>query len=225
MSLTRRSFYRVVVGFLVLLGTSWASAGVIVYDNTSTPTTGTVIPALEKGFWPFSQFHPYEFQGDSITLARTERTICRFVLMISSSEYTVLDTLTVRFYSQDGPWPASDYIWSATTTNVVVDGPRAVVFDIEPPYVVVPDDLTWAASANSLVAGLATYDPPTVGYSPIYDDDRGYWFDLDDTEGWIPLDLGDDMVANFGCRLVAIPEPATALLLVSGALFATRRRR
>jgi len=201
-----------------LLGTSWASAGVIVYVNASTPTTGTLIPALEKGFWPFSQFRPYEFQGDSITLDRTERTICQFVLMLSSSEPTVLDTLTVRFYSQDGPWPDAE-IWSGTVCNVAVDGPRAVVFDIEPPYVVVPDDLTWAASADSLVAGLATFDPPTVGYS------GNYWFDLDDIEGWLAFDLGDDMVANFGAKLVAIPEPATALLLVSGALFAARRRR
>ncbi len=44
-------------------------------------------------------------------------------------------------------------------------------------------------------------------------------------EGWFRLGFASDPVANFGAKVLAVPEPTTAGLLVLGGLLAVRRKR
>ena len=196
------------------------SAATIVYDNTTFPVTGGWTP---HGFWPFSVFAPYEPMGDEITLAGTARTITGFDLILSSTQEITLDALTLSFYKNDGldgygnpGAPGTDSFWTETIKDVTVNDTTTVPFSI--PNVLVPDTFTWITSADSLIAGMATYDPPTVGSSGDY-----YWDRFD--EEWWGMWFENDPVANFGARVIAVPEPTTLALLVLGGLSAIRRRR
>ena len=214
------------VGITALLLQTAAFASVVVYDNTTTATTGPFIEATEYGFWPFSQYNAYDLVGDSVNLdpGLVERTVCRFDLMLSCfpwSQPVTLPELTVSFYDLDAPWPDTE-IWSSVTlTNVVVDGLTMVTFDVSP-GVTVDDSFVWTACADSLEAGLATFDPPEVGSSDDYFFVRDF-YDL----SWCALNFDGDPVANFGARIWAVPEPASALVMVLGGLLACRpgRRR
>lgn len=76
------------------------------------------------------------------------------------------------------------------------------------------------------MAGPATYDPPAVGSS------GDFFWDRDSTDGkWYRLWFRDfpalhsSPVANFGAKVLAVPEPASAALLALGVLLAARKRR
>jgi hypothetical protein len=189
-----------------------ARADTIVYDNTKTPTDGNYTDELKQGFWPFSVFTPYEFMGDLVTLAGTDRTVSQFVLKLKSSQATTLGSVTVQFYNlKDGLPDDNDVIWQHIEPSVYV----------EVPDVTVDDSFAWAASSDSMVAGLATFNPPTIGSS------EDYYLDRDTgTLQWYTLGFEGDPIANFGARVVATPEPATlATLLPPGAIAVLRRRR
>jgi hypothetical protein len=209
------------------LSVSIANASVVVYDNTTTPTSGDLTSATQAGFWPFSVYNDYEYMGDVLQLAGSQREITQITIMLNSLPGTQvpLDGLTVALYSTDGFVPDSETpLWqSDPKTDVVVDGPTAVTFDV--PNVVVPDVVAWAASAASMQAGLATYDPPTVGSSVGWAGIT-YYIDYDPYfQEWGPYELGDDLAANFGAQILAVPEPCTLILLASAAMPAVGRRR
>jgi len=216
-----RAFSFVIVSMALVLATSSVALAVpvVVYDNTTIPTAGDWTPA---GFWAFSQYWPYEPTGDQVTLAGADRTITEFRLVLSSTEETTLSSLTLSFYENDGldayliPGVPGTPLWTTTCNNVLVNGPTTVVLSV--PNVVVPDTFTWIASADSTVAGLATYNPPTVGSS-----EDSFW-DRDSFDGqWYPLFFFGDPVANFGAKVLAIPEPAMTGLLALGGLAVLRR--
>ncbi|HAU36413.1 MAG TPA: hypothetical protein DCX07_01680 [Phycisphaerales bacterium] len=189
----------------------------VVYDNMTTFTSGTYAP---NGFWPFSQFAPNEPQGDHIDLTGTCRVATEFDLLLSSTQAVTLSTVTLSFHPFDADlMEVGAAFWTTTLTDVHVDGPTAVIFTV--PNVTVPDSLIWIVSADSHVAGLATCNPPTVGSS------GDYFWDRDTYDGqWYPLWFENNPVANFGARVLAVPEPATtAALLAAAGLLAGRRRR
>ncbi len=189
----------------------------VVYENTDINTSGIYAP---DGFLPFNFYLPYEEMGDQISLVGTAREVTEFDLICSSTEETTLTDLTLIFYAMDGDGgiPGTE-IWSETLYDVTVDGITTVVFSV--PNVVVPDTFVFATSADSDTAGMATYDPPQTGSS----DD--YFWDLDPNPayGWGALWFEGDPVANFGARVIAVPEPTTALFLVVGGLLTTWRKR
>lgn len=192
------------------------AAPAVVYDNTTTPTSGDYAP---DGFWPFNTFSPNEPMGNQITLAGTDRTVVEFDLVLSSSLPTSLSCLTLAFYAPDPDtgYPG-DHLWADTANNVSVNGITTVTFNV--PNVVVPDTFVWVAGADSASAGLATYSPPTVGASGNY-----YW-DYDHIgDWWYALHFENNPVANFGAKVLAVPEPTSLGLLALGGLLAVCRRK
>ncbi len=194
----------------------------IVYNNTSTAVTGSWTP---DGFWPFNSYNPYEPTGDQITLADTCRIVTEFDLIFSSSQQVTLSSPTLSFYENDGidayglSGRPGTMLWTTTTNDVNINGITTVVFSV--PNVVVPDTFTWIVQADSNYAGLATYDPPTIGSS----DDFFWDYDISVLK-WYPLMFKDiplpqypsDPVANFGAKVLAIPEPTTLMLLALNGL-------
>ncbi len=215
--------FAAVLSVLVMLMLAYpAFAGAeVVYDNTATPTKSEEEnPWLPDGFWPFNAFAPNEQMGDQIILSGTARSVVEFDLLLSSTQAVSLSSLTLRFYdlqigSQGYPEPKNQ-LWTHTLTDVAVDGLTTVNFVV--PEIVVPDIFVWTTSADSGVAGMATFDPPTVGSSGDF-----FW----DFYGnaWCPLYFYGDPAANFGAKVTAIPEPVTAGLLAIGGLSLIRRRR
>ena len=210
-----------VLAFLLSILHAGASASTIVYDNTTTPVSGERLPS---GFLPFSRFAPNEEMGDEIALDGNSRVVTQFSLILSSSVRTTLSSLTVAFYRNDSN-DAYDYygapgtqLWTASDSNLTVDGTTTVTFSV--PNVEVPDTFAWTVSAASDSAGLATYDPPRVGSSGNH-----YW-DLDHSDGlWYGMWFASKPVANFGAQVMAVPEPTTSIVLALGGLAALWRRR
>lgn len=208
------------VGMLVLIlvfSELAIAAPVVVYDNTTTPTSGGYC-APDDGFWSFNRFLNDPI-GDQITLAGTNRTVVKFDLVLSSSQPTSLSSLTLAFYASDpNTGYPGDYLWGDTANNVSVNGITTVTFNV--PNVVVPDTFVWVAGADSTLAGLATYSPPMVGTSDNY-----YWSYSPTYDWWCPLYFEDDPVADFGAEVLAVPEPTILGLLALGGLLAACRKR
>lgn len=210
---------------VVLMFSHPTSAGAeVVYDNTSTPTKSIgENPYVPDGFWPFNTFVPNEPMGDQITLAGTARSVVEFDLVLSSTQLVNLSSLTLTFHdtqvvdSKGNRWP-DNQLWTGTLTNVAVDGLTTVTFVV--PDILAPDVFVWTAGADSSVAGLATFDPPTVGSSNML-----YWdHDIAGNRWWAQYFRGDP-VANFGAKVLAVPEPVTAVMLTIGGLSLIRRKR
>lgn len=202
-----------------------AGADQVVYSNLSHATTGDYAPA---GYVAFSRYDNYEPIGDEINLSEGGDLLKEFHLMLSSSVPTVLDSVSLSLVNNDGvvewmggyPYGPGKGLWSSTLYNVAVNGPTEVVFTVpEGTKVILPDTLTWLVCAGSDVAGLATYDPPTVGSSPNY-----FWGFSGQDNNWYIQGLSHQ-VANFGASVIAVPEPVSAGLLLAGGLAVLRRRR
>jgi hypothetical protein len=210
---------------LAVLTLSAPASAEIVYDNSFTPITGSMYPEAADGFYPFSFFSSSEKTGELITLAGSGRQITSFEVLLFSTEPVVLDALELLFYLDDGQdaygagGAPGTSIWSDSKLAVAVDGLTSVTFTV--PDVEVPDSFIWAASADSNVAGLALFDPPTIGQAG-----KGYWDGDGETGIWYPQWFAGDPVMNFGARIEAVPEPATLVVLASaGLIMGCRRRR
>lgn len=219
-----------VLSLLAGAGYLQAAEGVPVYSNLSTYTEGNWPP---DGFQAFSQF--CDPIGDDVTLGGTERDVTQFKIALSSTGPVAIDRLDVWFYKNDGPdWtgiiraPGTE-LWSASKSQIEVNGRTTVTFDA--PNITVPDSFIWIAYARSAdgtasPAGLATYDPPTIGGSA-----DGFWDhnigSSEDADGkWYWQDFAPDgVVANFGAEIIAVPEPASILLLAMGGAAVIRTRR
>jgi len=213
------------ISFLLTLPRAARCDPSIVYDNTGTFTSS---PAVPTGFWRFNVYTANELMGDQIMLAGTDRVVTEFDLVLRSSEPTNLTSLGFAFWDIDPDTGSpGKQLWTTTLTHVPVDGNTVVKIDV--PYVTVPDDFVWVAWADSNVAGLATCGPPETGFSPVFifppDVVYDYYWNLDtSTQTWMPLQFdGDDPVADFGARVLAVPEPATMLIVAAGWLVVTPR--
>ena len=212
-------YSRSIACLLVVVALSGLAAAtpVTVYENTTTNTTGSFAP---DGFWPFNTFEPNEPMGDQITLDNTtlERTIVQFDLILSSSQLVNLPSLTLAFYdiNPNTGFPSSQ-LWATSASSVAVDGITTVAFSV--PSVVVPDSFVWVVGADSWLAGLATYDLPSIGTSIDF-----YW-DHDTIGGqWFPLNFKGDPVANFGAKVLAVPEPGIMAAFAVGVALMIRKK-
>jgi len=214
-----RTLGGVVACILALRGVA-LGAPEIVYDNTTTPVSGDWFP---DGFVPFSFYNPHEWMGDEITPAGTSRTVTQVEVICSSTSQVTVPAIGLALHKLDaenllGSYCPGTLLWTGTLQNVVVDGPTPVTFDV--PDIEVPDTFAWVTAGDSDFAGMAFYDPPTIGSSDDFAWDRDeYWQD------WFALYFEADPIANFGARLWATPEPGTAALLIGGGCVVLRRRR
>jgi hypothetical protein len=221
MSSLRVSLIIVPLAFLLALTQPARSDPTIVYNNTSTGTRGNYVPeGLPQGFWRFNQFKPNELMGDQITLAGTDRYVTEFDLALSSSEPTTVGSMVFSLYGFDSNiFSAGDRIWTTTLANVSIDGNTIV--SIPMPGVLVPDTFIWVVGADSNTAGWATFNMPTVGSSSPY-----YFWDLDPpTLQWYATAFDGDPAANFGARVLAVPEPTLTVLLPLAGFLMLRRKR
>ena len=210
-------------GLLILLAAPrMAPAGdVVVYDNTGVHTSGGY---ATDGVWAFNVFEAYGYMGDQVTLSVSDATISRFDLMLYSTEAATAEGVQVALFPIDTTtFEIGAPYWTSDPRNVEVGADEVTVVTFDVPDVAVPQELVWAAAGDSDVAGLATMDPPSVGSSA----STYYWNKAPEPEGWIPLNLGSEMAANFGARIWAVPEPTGLVVLLSGCagLIARRRRR
>ena len=210
------------ISILALSGIAIGESPDDVYNNTTTFTSGPTVP---NGFWPFNVFWPNEPMGDQITLTGVNRTVVEFDLILSSSAPVTLADLTLAFHEVEYPYPNNpnipypgDEIWSTAINNVPVDGVTTITFPV--PNVEVPDTFVWVAGADSDVAGLATCDPPTRGSS-----DDFYWDHDTFGDVWYSLYFNNDPVANFGAKVVAVPEPTITGFLALGSLLVAWKKK
>jgi hypothetical protein len=208
---------------LSLVSYSLAAADQIVYSNISTPTTGSFTP---DKFLSFGRYDPYDPIGDEITLGDGGRILKEFRVLLSSSESTVLDTVSLSLQANDGviesmggyPFGPGTELWSWTLQGVAVNGPTLVTFAV--PDVIrveLPDTFTWTVSSAGSVAGVATCDPPTIGSSASY-----FWSYSLAEQDWFALGLPGQS-GNFGAEVVVVPEPASLALMLGGVLAALKR--
>lgn len=207
---------------LVYVSTA-SGAPVVVYDNTTDAVSGEYAP---DGFWPFSQFAPedgIEGTGDQIILDGTQRTIVEFDLILSSTSYTVLNSVTLTFHPVETSGFPGAPIWTTTIPNVKVEGITSVPFTV--PNIEVPDEFIWIAVADSMDAGLATYNQPTIGTNSIRNGLDFFWdYDISANE-FYRLYFDDTPASSFGAKVLAIPEPTSMTLLLLGIPVLSRKRK
>lgn len=216
-----------VAAFLLGSATTAVSRADVVYDNTTTISTNA------QGA-PFFLALPNEF-GDEVELAGSARAVTAFYFEYFG-DFTPQgdETARIRFYKNDGPglylkpqtvlWDSGNF---SITTNYNTRG-------LLVPRVVVPDRFTWSVQFSGMTmtagdqAGLVAYNPPTVG-ALLNGGKIGSYDDFWKNNGgiWSIYNLKSTPVANFGARIIAVPEPASVLLGLSGGaalIWAARRR-
>jgi hypothetical protein len=167
--------------------------GVIVYDNSKTPT----------GFYHDSRFEC----GDEIVLAGHERLVTEFYLeMFSDYVATGDETAQIRFYANDGPQltlsapPPGTLLYEGIKVPIKPGYIKIAITNIA---VGVPDSFTWTMQVEGILpteqAGLLFYNPPTVGQSEddFWQDESGVW----------KLLMYPDQPNNFAARVVAVDIP------------------
>lgn len=222
-----RKMHKIVGALFAVVAASSGSvaADLIAYDNTLTPspesyfhTTGTefgdeVNLALPSGWYPLTSFG-FEYRAEGLSGG---------------------ETAVVRIYANDGAATGRalapgtllfDSSVAGLTLNIL-NGSKSLTINGNGTTWQVPTDFTWTVSFNGVTgaekAGLLEYDPPTVGTS--YND---YWQKDGSTWSLYQIDNGN-IPANFGARVVVVPEPSVIQLgLLAGAgwlsLLAMRRR-
>jgi hypothetical protein len=217
-------YHLLVVLFTILLALPIVYGdAAIVYDNSTTPTQSIDPGWIPEGYLAFSRYDPYEQTGDEITLAGTEREIVQFDMILSSIEPTTLSNLTLIFRelesTEQGHPEVGPVIWTDSRNNIDVDGLTTVSFSV--PNIVVPDNFIWLASSDSMVSGLASFDPPTIGSSQ-----NQFWDYSVPLDTWYSMNFDNDPVANFGATVWAVPEPTTlGMLFLSGLVLSVRKNK
>lgn len=213
------------LNLLLLLICSPITQAAVVYDNVTHPLTDTNSVQL-------AHFYNREY-GDEIYLSGSDRLVTDFIFEYFG-DFTPNATqfARVRFYANDGP--LADPISRAhlPQTEIFNSG----LFTLTSGYntkwlgdlsVRVPDSFTWTVEFSGVGltsgnrAGILFYNPPTVGSSP-----RDFWEVIDGN--WTLLHFGANTFkpeANFGARVIAVPEPQTIALFSLGALALWARRR
>ena len=182
-----------------------AEAGVI-YDNTTTPLGSTSFTALPI--------------GDEVNAAGSERIVSLLQVGLTQQGFAGTADLQAWLYANDGPnGQPGTLLWqSALMNNVPLTGGNDLVpFPV--PLVQVPSTFTWAvqiSDTNPVAVGLPHFHPPTVGSSPDY-----AWFG--GPGSWTRLTGANP--TNLMARVTAVPEPASAAVVVSALLAAALSRR
>lgn len=209
--------------FAVLAFAAAAAQGAtsIVYSN-ATSYTGTILnPALSE-------------VGDEIRLGAGDRFGESFRFEYYGLNLDGDETVQLRFYNNDGAFLGNDtylpnsvfYDSAVQTLPLPTDpsGRNTLQYDLN--FVGLPERFTFTVAFGGIsgndVAGIALYNPPTVGFS-----EADYWFNTG--SGWELR--GTNVAINFGASLVAtsVPEPSTYVLAILGGLcglaLVNRRKR
>ncbi len=183
----------------------------IVYSN-ATSYSGTILnPGANQ-------------VGDEINLGAGPRFGESFRFEYYGLNFDGDETVTLRFYNNDGTFignntylPNSVFFDSLTQTLPAPTDPsgrNTLQYDLN--FVALPERFTFAVTFGGIsgndVAGIALYNPPTVGIS-----ENDYWFNT----GGSAWELrGTNVPINFGASLVAtsVPEPSTYALVIIGGL-------
>ncbi|MBM3881344.1 MAG: PEP-CTERM sorting domain-containing protein [Verrucomicrobia bacterium] len=211
---------------------SWAQGSAIVYDNTT--------------HWQNNIFYDNREFGDEVNMIGISGGVYKITEF--SFEYFVsptlipasTKTLVLRLYALDGPTTSIPFGRTAAT-------PGTELFDSSD-YFTIPltigqngynridiggldinasDRMAWTVQFSGLApneqGGLLIYNPPTVGTS--FND---FWRNNGGTWTLSQID-GGAVFANFGARVLAIPEPTSLQLLALAGLgtlgwWAIRRR-
>ena len=222
-----RNMKNIVGAFFAVVAASSISnaADLIAYDNTLNPspqnyfhTTGTefgdeVNLAIPSGWYSLTSIG-FEYHAEG--LSGGETAVLRIYANDGASTGRALSPKTVLFDSSvEG------------LTLPIQNGSKSLTINGNGRTWQVPTDFTWTGSFNGVTgaekAGLLVYDPPTVGGS--YND---YWQKDGTTWSLYQIDNGN-IPANFGARVIVLPEPSVIQLgLVAGAgwlgFLAMRRR-
>ena len=182
-----------------------AHAGVI-YDNTTTPDGSSSFTALPI--------------GDEVNAAGSERIVSLLEVGLTQQGFAGTADLQAWLYANDGPGgqPGTMLWQSAVLNNVPLTGGNDLVpFPV--PLVQVPNTFTWAVQISDttpVAVGLPHFHPPMVGSSPDY-----AWFGGPGSWTRLPGPPARDLMA----RVTAIPEPASAAVVVSALFAAALARR
>jgi hypothetical protein len=164
--------------------------------------------------------------GDQITLAGSARTVTEFRFDYFAAGLSGSPLAEVYFWKNDGPIVSpgvaapGSVLYQSGTFSVSDSFNTVTISDLS---VDVPDSFTWGVVFSGLgggESGLLVYDPPVVGSSL-----SDFWQKVGDT--WPLRVLSDGTPANFGARIVAVPEPSTfvlAGLAIVFGYFSFRRR-
>jgi hypothetical protein len=191
----------------------------VVYDNTAN--------SLDNNFPLLPEWRDDSAEaGDDIWIVGSAREVVELKLLFfyRGTEPGTID-LQVRFRDVDENTQTP--IGAFYETGIVQDLPTVAginEYTFAIPNVTVPDHFVWTVQAYDRQGsvgelGPAYYNPATVGFS-----DDFFWLSDMGSE-WTAYSWGGDPYANFGARLTAVPEPASALALCAGLAALCRRRR
>lgn len=190
----------------------------IVYDNTTTYLNNN-FPLLPE--WRDDSAEV----GDEVWLAGTDRNVVQLSILIwyRGDIPGTLDA-RVRLRGMTDMEEPGDILYESPLYQslATLHGMNEYTFDI--PAVQVPDRFVWTIQVYNRQGsvgelGPAYFDPATVGYS------ADFFWQSDMGSPWTPYSWGGDPFANFGARIVAVPEPATCAALGLGLLALAIKRR
>ena len=182
-----------------------ADAGVI-YDNTTTPTGSSSFTALQI--------------GDEVNAAGSDRSVSLLEIGLTQQGFAGTADLQAWLYANDGPGgQPGAMLWQSAILNDVplTGGNDLIPFPV--PLVQVPNTFTWTvriSDTSPVAVGLPHFHPPTVGSSPDH-----AWFG--GPGSWTRLSGANP--TNMMARLTAIPEPASAAVVVTPLFAAALARR
>lgn len=193
-----------VAAALSLCSTAKAQQQEIVYSNARTSLDASYGSALEF--------------GDEVVLDGIGRDLFQFQFeYFADVTPGVTKQVIARIYDNTGAGGApGNLVWESDPIDLVSGYSQASITGIT--GVTLPDRLTWSIvplslTSNEKVSALI-YDPPSVGSSA-----NDFW-QRNALGGWSRQVLNNasgSSIANFGARIVAVPEPSTNALLLAGA--------
>lgn len=176
----------------------------IVYSNAKTSLNASYGSALEF--------------GDEVVLDGIGRDLYQFQFeYFADVTPGVTKQVVARIYDNTGIGGApNNLVWESDPIDLLAGYSQASITGIT--GVTLPEHLTWSIVPLSLTSNekvsLLIYDPPSVGASG-----NDFW-QRNALGGWSRQVLNNNVgssIANFGARIVAVPEPTTTALLAIGA--------
>jgi hypothetical protein len=188
-----------------------SEAETVVYDNTANLWTG------ESGYGTVLTWSGGGIEwGDEVNLAGSARVGKELEVLTYCGGATAAGTVLSLYDNTGVDGKPNNLLWTADLGVVNYSGVTPVVAAL--PDVLLPDTVTWTVrlygSYDFSSLGPILYDPPTVGSSGDW-----YWCNYfgsgfaSDTLDWGT----ENLPANFGAKITAVPEPSTLALLSIGA--------
>lgn len=193
---------------------SSAAAQTVVYDNSVSP--------LNSYFANQTEF------GDQINIDGGGWIAHTFSFEYFAAGLGGGETAKLRLYANNGV-PTGEFgvqapgelLYESAAFPIINGNFPITITDLANLNIALPNTMTWSIKTTGVTGGeefgLKLYDPPAVGSS--FNDIWRFTAD-----GWELAQI-PGFEANFGARLVAVPEPGTGLLLALGGIALFLRRR